>query len=204
MRQRVMIAIALACEPSLLIADEPTTALDVTVQAQIIDLLLRAQRSAGTALLFITHDLGVVAEACTRVADDVCRRDGRGRRRSTQCWTRPRHPYTSGLLRSLPRLSPRGNRCCPRSPAACLRRRAMPDGCRFAPRCAHAEPACARAADAAPLADRQVRCWRSARARPARSAWHERDSTVPLLAAEDFAFIFPAAGAARRSGPSMA
>ena len=87
MRQRAMIAMALACEPKLLIADEPTTALDVTVQAQIIDLLRSLSERTGTALLFITHDLGVVAETCDADADDVCGAGGGGRRRSTRCWS---------------------------------------------------------------------------------------------------------------------
>ncbi len=140
MRQRAMIAIALVCEPRLLIADEPTTALDVTIQAQIIDLLMDLSDRTGTALLFITHDLGVVAETCTRMitmyagqvvedapVDDVL--------------ARPRHPYTSGLLRSLPRLAPPGaalTSIAGRVPSP----REMPDGCRFAPRCPHAMAAC--------------------------------------------------------------
>ncbi|MEN9315776.1 MAG: hypothetical protein RIS35_2169, partial [Pseudomonadota bacterium] len=99
MRQRVMIAMALICEPKLLIADEPTTALDVTVQAQITDLLLELSERAGTALMFITHDLGVVAEVCTRMltmyAGEVVEDAP-----VDAALVRPRHPYTSGLLRS--------------------------------------------------------------------------------------------------------
>jgi len=140
MRQRVMIAMALICEPKLLIADEPTTALDVTVQAQITDLLRDLSERAGTALMFITHDLGVVAEVCTRMltmyageivedapVDDVL--------------MHPRHPYTSGLLRSLPRLTAH------RGVLPSIRGRVpspseMPPGCRFRARCDHALPAC--------------------------------------------------------------
>ncbi len=106
MCQRVMIAIALACEPQILIADEPTTALDVTVQAQILELLLRIVDSTGMALLVITHNIGLVAEACTRVmtmyAGEVVE-DGS----ADDVISHPRHPYTSALLRSLPHLSAR-------------------------------------------------------------------------------------------------
>jgi peptide/nickel transport system ATP-binding protein len=158
MRQRVMIAIALICEPKLLIADEPTTALDVTVQAQIVDLLKNLSHRTGTALLFITHDLGVVAESCTRMltmyageivednmVDDALRQ--------------PLHPYTSGLLRSVPRLSARKSRLPSirgRVPAA----HEMPQGCRFQPRCDHAMPGC-EAPQALERTDgARVRCWR--------------------------------------------
>ncbi|MFM2281299.1 MAG: hypothetical protein RLZZ444_3530 [Pseudomonadota bacterium] len=140
MRQRVMIAMALICSPKLLIADEPTTALDVTVQSQITDLLRDISERTGTALLFITHDLGVVAETCTRVitmyagevvedapVDDIL--------------LAPRHPYTSGLLRSLPGLSPRRGRL-PFIPGRVPSLAAMPTGCRFRERCSHAVPAC--------------------------------------------------------------
>jgi len=140
MRQRVMIAMALICEPKLLIADEPTTALDVTVQAQIIDLLRSLSERTGTALLFITHDLGVVAETCTRMitmyagevvedapVDDVL--------------VQPRHPYTSGLLQSLPRLSERQG-VLPSIPGRVPSPNAMPVGCRFRPRCGYAVTSC--------------------------------------------------------------
>jgi len=143
MRQRVMIAMALMCEPRLLIADEPTTALDVTVQAQILRLLRQVCERTGAALLLITHDLGVVAETCTRmltmyageVVEDAPVDDA---------LVRPRHPYTSGLLRALPRFARRGAALAfiaGRVPAP----DAMPPGCRFAPRCPHAQPPCAAA-----------------------------------------------------------
>src|SRR5690606_23485492 len=103
MRQRVMIAIALACNPKLLIADEPTTALDVTIQAQILDLMRDLNRRLGTAILFITHDLGVVAEIADRVTVMYA---GRKVEEASvaKIFTEPRHPYTAGLLAAMPRL----------------------------------------------------------------------------------------------------
>ena len=142
MRQRAMIALALACDPKLLIADEPTTALDVTVQAQIIELFRELSDERGMALLFITHDLGVVAELCQDLvvmyAGQVVER---GEVRAT--FDRPTHPYTEGLLRSLPRANAEGKdlpyiRGNPPEPAA------LPSGCRFHPRCDHAVEMCAR------------------------------------------------------------
>ncbi len=134
MRQRVLIAIALACEPRLLIADEPTTALDVTIQAQILELLRELVSGTGTALVMITHDLGVVAGLCDqvhvmyagRVVESAPRRP---------LFARPRHPYTGGLLRSIPRLdAPRGEPLTPipGSPSDAL---SWTAGCAFAPRC---------------------------------------------------------------------
>ena len=115
LRQRVVIAMAIACGPALLIADEPTTALDVTVQAQILELIRRLQREIGMSVLLITHDLGIVAETCERPGD-VCGAHCRAseRRRSTAT----RHPYTKGLLSSSPRLG-HSARCWQRSPAWC-------------------------------------------------------------------------------------
>ena len=141
MRQRVMIAMALACEPQLLIADEPTTALDVTVQAQILDLIRKLQRQMGMAVLFITHNLAVVAEIADRVMVMYCGQ--MVEQGSTMAiFTQPRMPYTRGLLRSVPRLESAllpdarltaipGNVADPRE--------AMP-GCGFLPRCAQADP----------------------------------------------------------------
>jgi peptide/nickel transport system ATP-binding protein len=159
MRQRVMIAIALACDPSLLIADEPTTALDVTIQAQIVDLLLRLVSDRGTALLFISHNIGVVAECCTRMitmyAGQVIE-DGP----VDEVLERPLHPYSSGLLRALPHFSQR------RGVLAAIPGRVptlgeMPDGCRFAPRCGHALPPCEAPLAMAPaLPLHGVRCCR--------------------------------------------
>ena len=140
MRQRVMIAIALSCRPSILIADEPTTALDVTIQAQILDLLKRLQRELGMAVLLITHDLGVVAETADRLAvmyagqvveySDVAAAFGR-----------TLHPYTAGLLASLPKLGDR--RATLRViPGNVPNPAAFPSGCRFHPRCPVAQDRC--------------------------------------------------------------
>jgi oligopeptide/dipeptide ABC transporter ATP-binding protein len=140
MRQRVMIAMALSCDPAVLIADEPTTALDVTIQAQIIELMNEMQQRLGSAIVLITHDLGVVAETCKNVlvmyggnmveygsADDI--------------FNRPKMPYTMGLLESLPRLDTANERLVPieGQPPNLLR---MPPGCAFAPRCRYKMPIC--------------------------------------------------------------
>jgi oligopeptide transport system ATP-binding protein len=160
MRQRVMIAMALICRPKLLIADEPTTALDVTVQSQITDLLREMSERTGTALLFITHDLGVVAETCTRVltmyAGEVVEDAP-----VDAVLMAPRHPYTSGLLRSLPGLSPRRGRL-PSIPGRVPSPAAMPAGCRFAARCAAAVDACQAAQPMVAVSgDHFARCCRS-------------------------------------------
>ncbi len=137
MRQRVMIAMAISCEPRLLIADEPTTALDVTIQAQILDIMARLRRELGMALILITHDLGVVAGVCDRIAvmyagyivEEASAED---------LFADPRHPYTLGLLRSLPRIDePRRERLIPIEglPPDLI---ALPPGCPFAPRCTYA------------------------------------------------------------------
>lgn len=158
MRQRAMIAIALVCEPNLLIADEPTTALDVTIQAQIIDLLLDLSAKNNTALLFITHDLGVIAETCSRMitmyAGEVVEDAP-----VDSALVRPRHPYTSGLLRSLPRLSPRGA-VLPSIAGRVPPLRDMPDGCRFAERCPHRRDECAEPQVLETAGGHRVRCWR--------------------------------------------
>jgi oligopeptide/dipeptide ABC transporter ATP-binding protein len=140
MRQRVMIAMALACRPSLLIADEPTTALDVTIQAQILELLKRLQKELGMAVLLITHDLGVVAETADRVAvmyaGQVVEYCGvRDAFRAT------RHPYMAGLLASLPRLGGDDDRLrvIPGNVPNPVR---FPAGCRFHPRCPIAVERC--------------------------------------------------------------
>ncbi len=140
MRQRVMIAMALACSPKLLIADEPTTALDVTVQAQILDLLRDLQAETGMAIILITHDLGVIAE----MADDVAvMYAGRVVERTTarDLFEDPQHPYTLGLLGSIPRLDEDRERLLAIT-GAVPPPFALPPGCRFAPRCPFAVEAC--------------------------------------------------------------
>ncbi len=141
MRQRVMIAMALACQPRLLIADEPTTALDVTVQAQILDLLRQLQRDLGMAVILITHDLGVIAEFVQRVvvfyASRIVERGPVG-----PIFRAPQHPYTEGLLRSIPRVDTVATRLqaiegTVPNPVE------LPPGCRFHPRCAYAQAPCA-------------------------------------------------------------
>jgi oligopeptide/dipeptide ABC transporter ATP-binding protein len=138
MRQRVMIAMALACRPALLIADEPTTALDVTVQAQILELLARLQRNLGMSILLITHDLGVVAETAHRV---VVMYAGAVVERAfvDDLFERPRHPYTAGLFLSLPQLESETLRPIEGTVPDALR---LPPGCRFHPRCPFAMPVC--------------------------------------------------------------
>lgn len=140
MRQRVMIAIAMACNPGLLIADEPTTALDVTIQAQILDLMRDLAKENRTSILLITHDLGVVAEMCDRVAVMYA---GKIVEQGTvrQIFHNPQHPYTKGLLSSIPKIT--GERSRLQSidgnvPSL----RNMPQGCRFAPRCPSAMDKC--------------------------------------------------------------
>jgi peptide/nickel transport system ATP-binding protein len=140
MRQRAMIAMALALEPKLIIADEPTTALDATVQAQILDLLLRLQQDLGTALIMITHDLGVVAD----IADDVMvMYAGRAAEKALKrdVFYHPHHPYTLGLLESIPSSSAAGGRLkpIPGQPPSLIN---LPAGCKFHPRCRYAFAKC--------------------------------------------------------------
>jgi oligopeptide transport system ATP-binding protein len=141
MRQRVMIAMALSCNPELLIADEPTTALDVTIQAQVLELMAELQRETGAAIVLITHDLGVVAEFCRNV---LVMYGGNMVEYGTaeQIFAQPRMPYTQGLLSSLPRLDQtERHRLVPIAgqPPNLLR---LPPGCAFAPRCAYRMPIC--------------------------------------------------------------
>jgi peptide/nickel transport system ATP-binding protein len=140
MRQRAMIAMALACGPQLLIADEPTTALDVTIQAQILDLMRGLRRDTGTAIILITHDLGVVAE----MADDVAvMYAGQIVERApvASLFARPEHPYTVGLLGSIPRLDQRRD-YLPSIEGRVPDMARPPRGCRFSARCPFVEPAC--------------------------------------------------------------
>jgi oligopeptide/dipeptide ABC transporter ATP-binding protein len=140
MRQRVMIAIALACEPDLLIADEPTTALDVTIQAQILDLMRDLQARLGTAIILITHDLGVIAETADEVvvmyAGKVVEKAS-----AAALFADAQHPYTLGLMASIPRLDADRRRLSTIE-GMVPPPDAMPKGCRFAPRCALADARC--------------------------------------------------------------
>lgn len=140
MRQRVVIALALCAEPSLIIADEPTTALDVSVQAQIIALLKRLCRDRGTAVMLITHDMGVIAETADRVAVMYAGRLAElGNVRDVV--TQPEHPYTDGLMGSTP-LASKGLKRLRQIPGSMPRLTAMPEGCAFHPRCEFAQDIC--------------------------------------------------------------
>ena len=140
MRQRVVIAMALACEPDILIADEPTTALDVTIQAQILDLMSSLQKELGMAIIMITHDLGVVAQMCDEVivmyAGSICEQGT-----ADEIFYNPRHEYTKGLMRSIPTAGTFGQRLSPiaGTPIDLLN---LPSGCPFAPRCDAAMKIC--------------------------------------------------------------
>jgi peptide/nickel transport system ATP-binding protein len=143
MKQRVVIAIALACHTKLLIADEPTTALDVTIQAQVLELIKKYREKYETAMLMITHDLGIVAEVCDRVAVMYAGS-------IVECGTLEDvfnctlHPYTEGLFSSLPNINQRAARLTP-IPGAMPDPTRLPKGCSFAPRCAYATEACVQA-----------------------------------------------------------
>ena len=144
MRQRVMIAMALSCRPKLLIADEPTTALDVTIQAQILDLLGALQRRFGMALLLVTHDLGVVAERADEVAIMYAGRIVE-RGSVTEVFRAPLHPYTRGLLDSIPKVGTARQRRLDAIPGVVPDLLRLPSGCRFRDRCALAIADCAAA-----------------------------------------------------------
>ncbi|SKB05372.1 ABC transporter ATP-binding protein [Aeromicrobium choanae] len=160
MRQRVMIAIALACDPKLLIADEPTTAVDVTIQAQLLDLIKDLAKERGMAVLFVTHDLGVVSETCDRM---ITMYAGRIVERGpvAEVLASPGHPYTAGLLAALPSPESRGGRL------ATIPGRVPPPGltipgCVFESRCPYAQPECSVPQELLPLTPtREVRCIRS-------------------------------------------
>ncbi|MGE4296753.1 MAG: ABC transporter ATP-binding protein [Desulfovibrionaceae bacterium] len=161
MRQRVVIAMALACDPDLILADEPTTALDVTIQAQILRLMLDLQERKGAAILLITHDLGVVAQTCSRAVvmytGHIVESAAVG-----PLFADPLHPYTQGLLHSLPRVPAPGQPHAALTPIAGVvpSLAALPSGCSFHPRCPQAFDRCR--AETPPLVtrgDRSVRCW---------------------------------------------
>jgi len=197
LRQRAMIAMALAGEPELLIADEPTTALDVTLQAQVLDLLRGLRRERGMGMLLITHDLGVVAENADRVgvmyAGELIEEGGRA-----DFFAAPQHPYSRMLFAALPQA---GHGRLAMLPGQVLRPGDMPPGCRFAPRCPHAAQRCRlESPDWRTLGAQRVRCHFAgqldAPARPAASveteAAHAGESaTAPLLAVDDLKVHFP-------------
>ncbi len=169
MRQRAMIAMAVACNPKVLIADEPTTALDVTIQAQILELLLRLREEIGTAVILITHDLGVVAETAQRV---VVMYAGRKIEEAdvNALFAAPLHPYTHGLLASVPHLASLNPDVTPAErlqeiPGMVPPLTGLPPGCAFAPRCAFADGQCR--VDSPPFVTRRpghsVACWHSDR-----------------------------------------
>ncbi len=139
MRQRVMIAMALACNPELLIADEPTTALDVTIQAQVLDLMRELQRNTGTAIMFITHDLGVIREMCDRVIVMYCG-EIMEEAKTPMIFKNPQHPYTHGLLSTLPKYGQSGD--LPTIPGMVPPAGKFPKGCVFSPRCPYATDRC--------------------------------------------------------------
>jgi len=171
MAQRVMIAMALACEPELLIADEPTTALDVTIQAQILDVIRTLQRETNTAMILITHDLGVVAEMCDRVAvmyaGEIVEQSD-----VSSLFAHPKHPYTVGLIGSVPRLGEDREELSV-IPGTVPNLIDLPEACRFAPRCTariehDVELATQRHPELSPVAEAHaVRCW----------IYHEADGT---------------------------
>ena len=163
LRQRVMIAMALACEPELLIADEPTTALDVTIQAQILDLIQALQTQMGLSVLLITHDLGIVAQTTQRVvvmyAGQVMEMAS-----TRELFRNPRHPYTQGLLNSLPGryMDIKGKRYLPSIPGMVPSLVELPKGCPFVDRCNKAMEVCASAAPPVTIDaenSHMVRCW---------------------------------------------
>ena len=140
MRQRVMIAMALACEPDILIADEPTTALDVTIQAQILELMQSLQKKLGMAIIMVTHDLGVIADMCDEI---IVMYGGRVCERGTaeDIFYRPHHEYTKGLLRSIPNVDRIGEKLIP-IPGTPINLLNLPKGCAFCPRCEEAMKIC--------------------------------------------------------------
>lgn len=157
MRQRVMIAMALACHPALMIADEPTTALDVTIQAQILELMKRLQQEIGMAMLLITHDLGVVAETCQKVvvmyAGKIVESAG-----VDALFARPSHPYTKGLFNSLPKSGETGKLST--IPGAVPSLLNLPKGCAFQERCSHTSEQCKSQPPWQEVAaGHGVRCW---------------------------------------------
>jgi peptide/nickel transport system ATP-binding protein len=159
MRQRVVIAISLACNPTLLIADEPPTALDVTIQAQVLDLMNNLKKEFDTSMIFITHDLGVVLEMCDNVAIMYC---GEIVEYGTleDVFNRTAHPYTQGLFDSIPDLEVKTHRLKP-IPGMVPDPANLPKGCKFAQRCSRRAEICEKEAPPVRLVDgcHQTRCW---------------------------------------------
>lgn len=158
MRQRVMIAIALSCKPEILVADEPTTALDVTIQAQILDLMRSLQGKLKMSIVLITHDLGVVSEMCDRVivmyAGEIVEEAN-----VVNLFDAPKHPYTQGLMESLPSISEQ-KEYLSSIPGVVPAPGSMPTGCRFAPRCSKAHDKCSIKPPLITTADNtKVQCW---------------------------------------------
>ena len=161
MCQRVMIAMALACSPRLLIADEPTTALDVTVQAQILDLLKSLKSGLSASIILITHDLGIVSDMCDRVLVMYCGEIVE-MNDCASLFSRPRHPYTQGLMDSVPRIG-HHHQALKAIPGTVPTPQEMPEGCAFHPRCPRADERCRRQAPPPLLSDGgMVRCWHAA------------------------------------------
>jgi peptide/nickel transport system ATP-binding protein/oligopeptide transport system ATP-binding protein len=175
-RQRAMIAMALACEPSVLIADEPTTALDVTIQAEILDLLGELKERLGMAMILVSHDLGVVSEIADKVvvmyAGQVVERAS-----SEVLFDHPRHPYTEGLLRSLPRVTRKADRLAV-IPGNVPSPKRWPTGCRFHPRCPYAWSQCREEQPPLPDAARASRCWLEQEPARRRGGWDKQVDNV--------------------------
>lgn len=167
MLQRIMIAIALSCHPKILIADEPTTALDVTIQAQILELLKSIQVSRGLAILLITHDLGVVEEVADEVAVMYAGEIVEYNAQATSLLETPRHPYTQGLYASLPAMQ-QGRKRLHTIPGSVPEATHFPSGCRFHPRCPHAMPICKETAPAWTALGKGsgVACWLHSEKKP--------------------------------------
>ena len=174
MRQRVMIAIAVACDPAVLIADEPTTALDVTVQAGILEVLQSLRERLGTAIVLVTHDLGVVADAADRV---LVMYAGRAVEQAPvhDLFATGRHPYTRGLLGAVLRPGGEGKRRLPEIPAWCPARTASPTPATFAPRCSRADDTCTGSRPGLRAAERESGADASHRA----ACWHPYAETRP-------------------------
>ncbi len=204
MRQRIMIAIALVCKPDILIADEPTTALDVTIQAQILDLMRNLQREIGMTIIFITHDLGVIAEICD---DVVVMYAGKivESAPATTLFKNPIHPYTQGLLHSIPRLEYLGKTRLNVIRGMVPSLYELPEGCRFQNRCPHAEPICkTQPATIAVEADHLVSCHFSGKRQAASGERtvgndkppiaHRPSPIAPLLEVKNLKMHFPVYG----------